>query len=1048
MVPFNPQAYYNSQIAKIKQQLADWDFSGAAETAGYTNSNLGPWGMSVPYELTDINGYISNMSASEKEQYQKLQEANKISKSGSNPMPVTKSTVIDNPNLNAQQLANKTVVDYWSKQSEPYSRVISAINDGTAKFSRMVVGSDEGGNDITELVLTTDPARPVWNNSLTLKSTDKPNVYTFSVYNQEAAGNIHGVLIGNPETGFVAPVVNAPAQFSYTAGSPGGFFRNIVSGITSSVSSLGPLGAIALAFATEGLSAQLGAAMGLEGAAATIVGNTVLQTTLNGGDVGKALTNSLVSYAGANAGGLAAQFAQDGELGAFLKANPEYAATIANTATRSALTGQSMADAVKAATVAVGTDAALNKIDAFKNLDSQTQSVIRNAVSAELQGKDVNLPNLLTNAAVSGLASYALNQNEDFRKLDPKLKGLLATEISAGLQGKPLDQAAIKWAINQGTAAINNAVRFPNADAYAQYSGDMAAYTAAQNHNMALDAGFPDYKTYQEYGGDKDLFFAKQAGFPDVNTFQEFGGDINAYKASQSTSTVSPISLSNIPGMGGINLNGLEALLAKNRQTAIEAGFPDYETYLNYDGNAEQYRRDVVAEQNHQTILNTFRNVLGRDPTPEEYQRFAGENAIEIKQNLAPSDLSEQGKQNYFDLIKQGTDATNAYSLAKAFDKNYSRWSDSDQYAFTPENFNKFKVLDVEDPLFDRKFNDIVENEIALGKDGNMIPVGNGMYINGDNLWKKDENGNWFAGDIPEELRSPFHVDVKYGDGVSGVSGTGADTVTGGSSTVTTPAGDISSSEGLRLKEVGALLGLGTENPGAIYRTLLGGGATGGPDGNWSLITVDAPLREQVWTYLDRDLNKPNSDLTQEEKDKLRQVADVIKQSLDQTKTDATKTDTTKTDTTQTDVTKVDPTKTDVTKTTTSTPTSSSTSTSTSGSSGSSGGGEGGGGVGGGSEVTTVTNGSTGANNVTATNGTTLTTGTSGTSGTTEATAITGTSGTSGTTGASEATGATGASGYSGYSGVEGASGASGYSGASGLTGLSGFSGFSGLSIF
>ena len=357
-----------------------------------------------------------------------------------------------------------TVVNYWSERSEPYCRVMSAINDGTAKFSRMVVGADEGGNDITELVLTTDPKNPVWQNSLTLRPTDKPNVYQFSVYNQRDAGNISGVLVGNPETGFVAPVLNAPTQFAYTAGSPGGFFRNIVSGITSGVNSLGPLGAIALAFATEGMSTQLGAAMGLEGAAATIVGNTLLQTTLNGGDVGKALTNSLVSYAGANAGGLAGQFAQGGELGEFLQKNPQYAATIANTATRAALTGQSMENAVKAATVAVGTDAALNKIDAFKNLDSQTQSVIRNAVSAELQGKDVNLPNLLTNAAVSGLASYALNQNEDFRKLDPKLKGLLATEISAGLQGKPLDQAAIKWAINQGTAAINNAVRFPNAD--------------------------------------------------------------------------------------------------------------------------------------------------------------------------------------------------------------------------------------------------------------------------------------------------------------------------------------------------------------------------------------------------------------------------------------------------------------------------------------------------------------------------------------------------------------------------------------------------------
>ena len=153
---------------------------------------------------------------------------------------VTRKDVNDNLDLTPQQLANNTVVNYWSQQSEPYSRVMSAINDGTAKFSRMVVGSDEGGNDVTELVLTTDPARPAWNNSITLKPTNQPNVYQFSVYNQVAAGNISGVLVGNPETGFVAPVLNAPTQFAYTPGSPGGVIRNIVSGITSGVNSLGP----------------------------------------------------------------------------------------------------------------------------------------------------------------------------------------------------------------------------------------------------------------------------------------------------------------------------------------------------------------------------------------------------------------------------------------------------------------------------------------------------------------------------------------------------------------------------------------------------------------------------------------------------------------------------------------------------------------------------------------------------------------------------------------------------------------------------------------
>lgn len=170
-----------------------------------------------------------------------LADANKIAATSRNPITVTAEDVANNPNLSAQQLVNKTTTDYWSKQSEPYSRVMSAINNGSAKFSQMKVGEDEGGNPITELVLTTDPKNPDGRNSLTLKPTGTPNVYQFSVYNQVGAGYIHGLIAGNPETGQVAPIQNAAQQFFYTPGSGGGFFRNLASDFGSAIGSLGDI---------------------------------------------------------------------------------------------------------------------------------------------------------------------------------------------------------------------------------------------------------------------------------------------------------------------------------------------------------------------------------------------------------------------------------------------------------------------------------------------------------------------------------------------------------------------------------------------------------------------------------------------------------------------------------------------------------------------------------------------------------------------------------------------------------------------------------------
>lgn len=71
-------------------------------------------------------------------------------------------------------------------------------------------------------------------------------------------------------------------------------------------------------------------------------------------------------------------------------------------------------------------------------------------------------------------------------------------------------------------------------------------------------------------------------------------------------------------------------------QIAQAAGFPSAEVFAMYGGDLQQYKADLVAQKNHQDIMDTFHSVLGRDPTPEEYAQFAGKNAIDVTQAITP----------------------------------------------------------------------------------------------------------------------------------------------------------------------------------------------------------------------------------------------------------------------------------------------------------------------------------------------------------------------------------------------------------------------------
>jgi hypothetical protein len=136
--------------------------------------------------------------------------------------------------------------DYWSNESEAFSRVMSAMENGTAKLKQVENGYDDFGFPVMQLAMVAPNGNPGYDR-LFLEPTGQDNVYKFRTGNQVAGGFIHGVIAADPKTGNYLPVADYTKQIQYTPGQSGGFFKNMLN-------DLGPIGNIALAVATGGLS--------------------------------------------------------------------------------------------------------------------------------------------------------------------------------------------------------------------------------------------------------------------------------------------------------------------------------------------------------------------------------------------------------------------------------------------------------------------------------------------------------------------------------------------------------------------------------------------------------------------------------------------------------------------------------------------------------------------------------------------------------------------------------------------------------------------------
>ncbi len=214
---------------------------------------------------TTSDTQAASKTASE-EYAQRVAEANSIlSAEGPNKgaFKVTEEQARANPSLTAQQLANKTVVDFYSAHSEPYSRVMKGIGDGSTKFVQSTA-LDGDGNPIDQYQLTTGE-HPGYD-TLNLTATGSPNVYKFMTSNQLAGGHINGYLYIDPTTGKVAPIVNAAQQFLNTPEKTqkGGFLGGVLGDIGDSLKNLGPIPTIVGNMIVPGAGSALAAVLALD----------------------------------------------------------------------------------------------------------------------------------------------------------------------------------------------------------------------------------------------------------------------------------------------------------------------------------------------------------------------------------------------------------------------------------------------------------------------------------------------------------------------------------------------------------------------------------------------------------------------------------------------------------------------------------------------------------------------------------------------------------------------------------------------------------------
>ncbi len=187
---------------------------------------------------------------------------------------VTPELVANNPNLTPQQLASLATKNSWSNESEAFSRVMAGMETGKTKLETQSLGTDEFGNEMTRLVLTTKE-NPGYD-TIELRPTSQPGVYQFGTPNQVAGGTIQGVIQADPAKGTYTPIQDYTKQVVYTPGQSGSVLGGLAGSLGDIIKELGPIATVVGNAIAPGLGTVLSVATAIdEGASAADIAKTI-----------------------------------------------------------------------------------------------------------------------------------------------------------------------------------------------------------------------------------------------------------------------------------------------------------------------------------------------------------------------------------------------------------------------------------------------------------------------------------------------------------------------------------------------------------------------------------------------------------------------------------------------------------------------------------------------------------------------------------------------------------------------------------------------------
>lgn len=172
------------------------------------------------------------------------------------------------------------------------------------------------------------------------------------------------------------------------------------------------LAAVALAVAFPGAGAALGSALGLgAGAAAQVVGQALINATLNGGDVKSAVIAAALPVVGQAGASTVSKVLENSNITGVVNTVVTKAVTQGTTA---ALLGKDPLAAFVLGGVSTGVSTITQDIPGFSELPETARNAVNAAVTSQLTKGDVNAA--ITTSIVSDTINYATKAIDDYKK--------------------------------------------------------------------------------------------------------------------------------------------------------------------------------------------------------------------------------------------------------------------------------------------------------------------------------------------------------------------------------------------------------------------------------------------------------------------------------------------------------------------------------------------------------------------------------------------------------------------------------------------------------